>query len=407
MANISSFFPSGGGGAAIGDFAIKPIAAKANTYVDTNGFTWLKTGVLETTVSLYPDAPLTRAGSEIAGWSSHFNGGYSTYGIEYDTLNNVGIIRSASSYPGLNSTVDTIDVDSNGLPDATFTNATFTAAGSLYQTPPLYDGTDDWIAMYDGTASASTGPRYGNYTIGNTLAANDIVFKKATGGTYNAYTTTDTGKVSLSGYTARAAADWSGANSESGHLISSIGITDDHFYVGVQAYDSSYQANSYGRYYYALNTTYIQQSFTIKFNKSDGTFDEVLLDKLPINDSGSDKVFLYDASQPYTGTNKKVEHINSDGTLELDFIITKSSYANGFLIPPFYSDHNSNFYVFDSNNTHSPGTIDKYDQARGFATPLYSRALTEDTSRTQTGSGPIGPHQTSEMSGEPIYMRVL
>ncbi len=58
----------GGGGAAIGDLAIKPGANKANTYVDSNGFTWLKTGVVETNLSTYPDAPITRAASEVASW---------------------------------------------------------------------------------------------------------------------------------------------------------------------------------------------------------------------------------------------------------------------------------------------------------------------------------------------------
>lgn len=404
MANISSFFPSGGGGAAIGDFAIKPAANKADTYVDSNGFTWLKTGVVETNLSTYPDAPKTRSGSEVASWASHFNGGYPKYGVEYDSLNNVGIVRSGH-YNGLYYTVDTIDTDANGDPDGTFTDASF--GSSTYQTPPLSDGTDNWIAMYDGSAGASTGPRYSTYSISNTLAANNIVFKKATGGTYGSYTTTDTGKVSTSGYTARAAADWSGTNAESGHLISGIGITDDHFYVGVQAFDSSYQANSYGRYFYNLDVTYIQQSFTIKFNKSDGTFDEVILDKIPINDSGSNKVFLYDASQPYSGTTKKVEHVKTNGDILLDFMITKSSIATTFLIPKMYSDNNSNFYVLDSGTAHSPGTFDKYTEVRGYGQSLYARGLTDSTTRTQTGSGPIGPHQTSEMSGEPLYMRVL
>ena len=195
----------GGGGAAIGDLAIKPAANRANTYVDSNEFTWLKTGVVETTMSTYPDAPITRAGSEVASWSSHFNGGYSYYGVEYDSLNNIGIVRSGS-YAAQYNTVDTIDTDANGDPDGTFTDASF--GSSTYQSTPLSDGTDNWIAMYDGTAGASTGPRYGAFNIGNTFGANDIVFKKATGGTYGSYTTTDTGKVSTSGYTARAAADW-------------------------------------------------------------------------------------------------------------------------------------------------------------------------------------------------------
>ena len=354
MANISSFFPSGGGGAAIGDLAIKPAANKANTYVDTNGFTWLKTGVVETTLSTYPDAPKTRTGSEAASWASHFNGGYSQYGVEYDSLNNVGIIRSGS-YVSLHQTVDTIDTDANGDPDGTFTDTSF--SGSLYQTPPLSDGTDDWIAMYDGTAGASTGPRYGAFNIGNTFGANDIVFKKATGGTYGSYTTTDTGKVSTSGYTARAAADWDATTAETGHLVSSIGITDDHFYVGAHGYGSTYPPSSYAAYYYTLNVTYVEQSYTIKYNKSDGSFDEVILDKLPINDSGSNKVFLIDASQPYSGTTKKVEHVDTNGNVLLDFNITKSTNANQVLLPPMYSDNNSNFYVLDSNNSHSPGYI--------------------------------------------------
>ncbi len=157
--------------------------------------------------------------------ASHFNGGYNRYGVEYDSLNNVAVVRSGS-YANLNNTVDTIDTDANGDPDGTFTNASF--GTSIYQSTPLSDGTDNWIAMYDGTAGASTGPRYGNYSVGNTFGANNIVFKKATGGTYGSYTTTDTGKVSTSGYTARAAADWSATTAETGHVVSSIGITDDH-----------------------------------------------------------------------------------------------------------------------------------------------------------------------------------
>ena len=393
----------GGGGAAIGDLAIKPAANKADTYVDSNGFTWLKTGVVETNLSTYPDAPKTRAGSEVASWTSHFNGGYTNYGIEYDSLNNVGIVRSGS-YISLNNTVDTIDTDANGDPDGTFTDASF--GNSTYQTPPLSDGTDNWIAMHDGTASAHTGPRYGSYSIGNTFRANDIVFKKATGGTYGSYTTTDTGKVSTSGYTARAAADWDGAGNESGHLISSIGITDDHFYVGVHGYGSTNTASSYGVYYYTLNVSYIEQSYTIKYNKSDGSFDEVILDKLPINDSGSNKVFLIDASQPYSGTTKTVEHVDTNGNVLLDFAITKTSDANQAILPRMYSDNNSNFYVLDSDGS-SPGVFDKYEEARGYSKSLYARGITDSTTKTQTGSGPIGPYQTSEMSGEPLYMRVL
>lgn len=404
MANISSFFPSGGGGAAIGDLAIKPAANKANTYVDSNGFTWLKTGVVETTLSTYPDAPKTRTGSEVASWATHFNGGYPNYGVEYDSLNNVAIVRSGS-YASLNQFVDTIDTDANGDPDGTFTDASF--GSSTYTTPPLSDGTDDWIAMHDGTATQHTGPRYGNYSIGNTFRANDLVFKKATGGTYGSYTTTDTGKVSTSGYTARAAADWDGAGNETAHIISSIGITDDHFYVGAHGYGSTYTGASYGVYYYTLNVTYIEQSYTIKYNKSDGSFDEIILDKLPINDSGSNKVFLIDASQAYTGTTKKVEHVDTNGNILLDFTITKTSESNQAILPRMYSDNNSNFYVLDSGGSHSPGTFDKYEEARGYGKSLYARGLTDSTTRTQTGSGPIGPHQTSEMSGEPLYMRVL
>ncbi len=158
---------------------------------------------------------------------------------------------------------------------------------------------------------------------------------------------------------------------------------------------------------YNLNVTYVEQSYTIKYNKSDGSFDEVILDKLPINDSGSNKVFLVDASQPYTGTTKKVEHVATNGNILLNFDITKSSFGDHVIIFPMYSDNNSNFYVLDSNNTHSPGTFDKYVETIGYSKSLYARGLTDSTTRTQTGSGPIGPYQTSEMSGEPLYMRVL
>lgn len=394
----------GGGGAAIGDLALKPAANKANTYVDSNGLTWLKTGVVETTLATYPDAPLTRAGSEVASWATHFNGGYSNYGVEYDSLNNVGIIRSGS-YISISNTVDTIDTDANGDPDGTFTNATF--GTSTYSTPPLSDGTDNWIAMHDGTASQHTGPRYGNFSVGNTFGANNIVFKKATGGTYGSYTTTDTGKVSTSGYTARTTANWDGAYNEAGHVVSSIGITDDHFYVGAHGYGTQYAPTSYAVYYYNLHSGYVVQSYTIKYNKSDGSFAEVILDKLPINDSGSNKVFLIDATHPYTGTTKTVEHVATNGNILLDFTITKSSETYQHITPRMYSDNNSIFYVLDSAGTHSPGTFDKYEEARGYSKSLYARGLTDSTIRTQTGSGPIGPYQTSEMSGEPLYMRVL
>jgi len=395
----------GGGGAAIGDLAIKPAAIKANTYVDSNEFTWLKTGVVETTLSAYPEAPLTRAALEVASFPNVYFGNSSGNPIiEHDSLNNVAIMRKGSYFTASNYAFN-INTDSNGDPDGTTTQLSApTAAGSLYQTPPLSDGTDNWIAMYDGTADQNTGPRYGNASIGNTFRANDIVFKKATGGTYNAYTTTDTGKVSTSGYTGRLAAQWDDTTNETGHVISSIGITDDHFYVGAHGYGSEYAASSYAVYYYGLNEVYVQQSYTIKYNKSDGSFAEIILDKLPINDSGSNKVFLIDASQPYSGALKKVEQVNTNGDIDLEFFVTGSFPAAPLQLPQMYSDNNSNFYVLSAFYN---GTINKYQFARGYSRSLYARGITDETLRTQTGSGPIGPYQTSELSGEPLYMRVL
>lgn len=399
----------GGGGAAIGDYALKPAAAGANTYTDSNGHVWLKTGVVETTLSTYPEAPLTRALSfSSPEWTSHFNGGYALIGIEHDSLNNIPVIRSGS-YWSVYQKAHTADKDSNGDYDGTFTGlANPTAGGSMFQSTPLSDGTDHWIAMYDGTASAHTGPRYSTFSTGNTFGANNIVFKKATGGTYNAYTTTDTGKISTSGYTGRLTADWSGTSNESGHVISSIGITDDHFYVGAFGYDTStYTASTYAVYYY--QPTYVQQFYTIKYNKSDGSFAGVILDKLPINDSSSNKVFLIEAPKTYPATTQLVEHVNTDGTIGISFYVTKGGSGNRALLEKMWSDNNGDFYVINSSGSY-PGTIDKYVTARGISQSLYARGMTVDTSRVQTGSNSgtdVGPFQTSELKGEQLYIRVL
>ena len=47
-----------GGGAAVGDLALKPAALGASLYVDSNSNTWLKSGVGETDLTTYPGLPL-------------------------------------------------------------------------------------------------------------------------------------------------------------------------------------------------------------------------------------------------------------------------------------------------------------------------------------------------------------
>ena len=395
----------GGGGAAIGDLALKPAAQKADRYVDSNGFTWLRTGVVESDTSVYPDAPLTRYQTQVGSWTSHFNGGYTKYGVTHDSLNDIAIVRSGS-YENVNNSFRSIDVDANGIPDGTFSTASTPTGVNAFMTVPMYDGTDHWIAMYDGTSNASTGPVYGNYDIDSGFGANDIVFKKATGGTFGNYTTTDTGKVSTSGYTARTSATWGFDFTEVGHVIAGLAVTDDHFYVGAHAWNNPDRAmSSYAVYYYNLSPILIAQTYTLKFNKSDGSLDEIIFDKIPINNSSNSGVFLLEFSKPFSGTTKQVQEVNTDGSIAREFNVNKTSNGDAVFFPRMYSDNNGIFYVMEPNG--HAGTIQKYEVGSGYGKSVYTRGMTSETSLTQTGSGPIGPSQSSEMKGEPIYIRVL
>ena len=58
MSDLTDFFSSGGGGSSIGDLSLKPSALNANLYVDSNNSTWLKSGVGESDLSVYPDLPV-------------------------------------------------------------------------------------------------------------------------------------------------------------------------------------------------------------------------------------------------------------------------------------------------------------------------------------------------------------
>mgnify|MGYP002282703897 CR=1 FL=1 len=55
MSNFSDFIGGSSGGSSIGEFKI--FGERGETFTDTNGFLWLKTGVISTDLTTYPDAP--------------------------------------------------------------------------------------------------------------------------------------------------------------------------------------------------------------------------------------------------------------------------------------------------------------------------------------------------------------
>ena len=408
--NLTTFFPSGGGGSTVNSFGLQPGALGSSKFTDENDDVWLRTGVVESNLSTYPLLTKSFALTKPAHvmYQTNFNGGYGQFGMEYDFLNNVAVIRSGSSNNWPYTNVVKADVGADGLPDGTVSSASF--GTSMFKSTPLSDGTDNWICMYDGTEGTSTGPRYSSYTSPG-FTVDDFIFKKATGGTYGSYTYEATG-IALSGYVDNPS--YPNGNLlyplECSQVISGIAVDNNYFYLGVYSTTTSYCA--YNQYFRLMQTTYNVASDgfygiqTMKFDKNTGVWVENLPAVWPINRKNG--IALMSIPNPgvntdiLVGNNQMITTYDNDGNGYASSSI--NLYAEALRnITKCYFDHNDNLIVWYGIG--GSGPINIYQPVSGFSTPLFSRGLTTSLGSTQTGSGPIGPSQTSEHLGEPVYIK--
>tara|TARA_B110000977_G_C11038081_1_gene477863 strand:- start:233 stop:1471 length:1239 start_codon:yes stop_codon:yes gene_type:complete len=410
MSDLTDFFPLGGGGSTVNSFGLQPGAQGSDKFTDENDDVWLRTGVVETDRTVYPllTGSIFLANPAHVYYVTNFNGGYSQFGMEYDFLNNVAVIRSGNTQNWPYSSVKIADVGADGLPDGTVSSASF--GTSMFKSTPLSDGTDNWICMYNGTEQVWTGPRYSGYQSPG-FTVDDFIFKKATGGTYGSYTYEATG-IALSGYTDNPS--YPNGNLlyplECSQVISGIAVDNNYFYLGVYSTTTSYC--NYNQSSRSMSTTYnvATDGFygiqTMKFDKNTGVWVENLPAVWPINRKNG--IALMSIPNPgasttlSVGNNQAITAFDNNGDGEGSGSI--DLYAEGLRnITKCYFDHNDNLIVWYGTN--SSGPINIYQLASGFTPSIFSRGITTSLSSTQTGSGPIGPSQTSEHLGEPVYIK--
>ena len=468
MSNLTDFFPSagGGGGGAVGDLALKPAAKDASLYVDSNSNTWLKSGVGETDLTLYPDLPLigiSDAASQNGNrsWLGNIISPINSYQkFLNDSFNNKLYYTQLDGYEGYRyyseATVDNDGKIENPFIDSTTSNrnwgTTYVNQESYqfngYGTLPQSDGTDHWCLMPNFTPSSSIKGIYGRNFTNSVSGAGELAtwkLRKVTGGTINdsdgdPYTFSASDDITPSGVPT-AASDYDltlGANSGTGlsgiRIGNQFAVTDTQILINVKI------SANYFQYYYYFGYCYPWQVHT--FNKSTGAYEGMLHNNAyVINDNGGTGYVILHKPNGTVGaelgnwvhgdkdiTSYSSNHLISHTlTTYVHFGYTNQPYGT-----PIETDNSGRVVMYNGDalgsdqlenakgsgaNTDSDssgGTIEIFEKASGVKT-MYGRGITTSTVPSQTGLGvdtsntnhSHGPELTTEDTGNRLYVKAL
>lgn len=458
----------GGGGGSIGDLSLKPAALNANLYVDSNNSTWLKSGVGESDLSVYPDLPTLMlldqpSTNGIRSWlGASPNSSATTYQTFLnDSFNNTSYFTKYDGYKGYKyfapTTQDSDGKIENPYIDGTTTNKrwgnTYYNKSSIslnnYGTLPNFDGTDHWALMPNFSPTTTNGMPYrDNYTnsVSGQGELNTWKLRKVTGGNTNSsgntYTFSAGDDVVPSGVpTAASGYDLSlGAQSGSGlggiRIGSQFAVTDTQILINVKI-----GTGTYYQYYYYFSYHYPWQVHT--FNKSTGAYEGMLYNNsYAINNNGGSGYLILDApnNPSITGRrgnwdtgDKSIIYYTNNHTEEfrvsayVDFGNTSASFGT-----PVETDNSGRIIMFNPSELNSTqlenakgsgantdydnngGTIDIFEKASGVKT-MYSRGITTsntsdyaamgiNTSNTQVQAG---PKITTEDTNNRLYVKAL
>jgi len=241
--------------------------------------------------------------------------------------------------------------------------------------------------------------------MGNNVVGPDLYswqFKDVTGGTELTGWTNGSQTITLSGASNPGAAVY-------GYRVNDIAATTDHFYITATAV--------LNRGFYAYNNDYIpdpvfsgndSRIYTFKFTKA-GVYVSKTEQEFTVNDNSGSGIVVIKNWYDVTGTDSQLnydfrdnsETVTAGGTIL--FTLVGGRYAHK---PPFYVNNNGKFIVLNWNGSSSyNGLFTSYGQGNGVTPAQYARGITTSASGIQTGSGPIGPTQTSEYLSQPLYVK--
>ena len=468
MSDLTDFFPAaGGGGGSIGDLSLKPSALNANLYVDSNNSTWLKSGVGESDLSVYPglptlgllDQPSTNGIRSYVGTSPQ-SSTTSNQTFRNDSFNNTSYFTKTDNWSGYQyfapTTQDSDGKIENPYIDGTSTNkrwgTTMYNKGSFnlnsYGTLPNFDGTDHWALMPNFSPIGTTGMPYrGNFTnsVSGAGELNTWKLRKVTGGNTNStgngtYTFSAGDDVVPSGVpTAASGYDLSlGAESGSGfngiRIGSQFGVTDTQILINVKI------TTNYFQYYYYFNYHYPWQVHT--FNKSTGAYEGMLYNNsYVINNNGGSGYLILDEPNTPAVTNRRGTWDNGDKSIIYytnnhteDFrLSTYVDFLDGATYgTPVETDNSGRVIMFNPSELNSTqlenakgngantsadnagGTIDIFEKASGIKT-MYSRGITTSNTSDYAAMGintsnaqvQAGSKITTEDTNNRLYIKAL
>lgn len=401
----------GGGKAPVGSLVYN-VAANGDTYVDSNGQTLLKTGVVETDLTVYPGLP--SGYSTVESYDNTANsgfGGYNYNGVEWDSINNKPLYRSGpfsnmNAYHGY-LTLDETDDRFEFTQQSTFHSS------KEYSSAPFTDGTTHYVARAynNGTYNSSAGPR-SKTTYDNPSGSNDLNMYMSPVTTYSdtlsgAITFASSGEIQLSGT----------PDSGYGHWPGNFIKTSNNFYATGWVNPSGY---GYSSNLHANNNIV---PVTYRYNGTTGAYIATMTGEQIFSDPSSPSNRFYSIKSITNATGAPRLHPTSGST---QFTLTRYNdstgtpvaestgsftvldyYYTGYL-PIIWGDNNGDLYHFSNHRRGTGfGTAKKITFAAGVGLALYTRGLTDDVASQQTGSNAgtgVGPTQTSETTGKRLYV---
>lgn len=371
-----------------------------DTFVDSNGQTLLKTGVLETDLTVYPDAPSTMSVTESYDNTTNSGmGGYVYRGVEYDAINNKPLYRSGA-YSNQNAYRGYLTLDET---DDRFelTHVPTVDASKLTSSAPFTDGTTNYVARAynNGTYSASSGPRH-KTSYDNPSGTNDLDIYISPVTTYStdlseAIVFASSGEIQLSGTPDSGYGHWPGNFVKTANNIYATGWKNPSGY--------GYSSN--------LNASTNISPRTYRYNGTTGayiaTMDQQQIFANPASPTNSFYTIQATATSPnaagdpQTMTLRKYNDSTGTPVLDLEATYNVNGYYYSAYIPPIWADNTGAIYFFTEYRANiGYGSAKKMELATGEGTALYTRSLTDGTSSSGT------PAQTSEVTGKRLYMVV-
>lgn len=400
----------GGGKAPIGSLVYNKNATD-DIYVDTNGQTLLKTGVVETDLTAYPD--LASSLSVTESYDSIANsgfGGYGYSGVEWDSINNQPFFRSGS-YSNANGYHGYLTVDETDDRFELNHVSSFNSSKEFSSTP-FTDGTTHYVARAynNGTYAASSGPR-SKTAYDNPSGSHDLNIYMSPVTTYSttlseAIGFASSGEIQLSGT----------PDSGYGHWPGNFIKTSNNFYATgwVNPSGHGYSSN--------LRASSNIVPVTYRYNGTTGVYQATLAAEQcfadpvsPSNKFYTIKSITQPTGSPYlsgTGASDFTITRYNDSTgvpvAEMTGTFTVTNYKYSAYLPIIWADNNGNIYHFTDHQRGTKfGQGKKLQVVKGEGTALYTRSITTDLTGTSTGSNAgtaTGPSQTSEVLGKRLYL---